>query len=81
MSSKVVGKVCPKHPDNGGVRYRANHNCTECHAEYVRLKRSKSTAPKGAKVTGSVCKRHPELEGLRYASSRCCLACNGRDGK
>ncbi len=34
----ITGKVCKKHPELGGERYRANRRCVACHKEAAKAK-------------------------------------------
>lgn len=34
MSARVIGKVCPRHPELEGARYASNRACVGCSAEW-----------------------------------------------
>lgn len=75
--TRFTGDICDKHPEQAGLRYRANRVCVICHRDRGRARREliNPTFQRGEKVTGRTCKKHPELEGLRYANGRTCIGC------
>jgi len=76
----IIGRVCEKHPEFGGLRLKNDRNrCVEC--ARLRRKRCKQSAkarrdPNVTRYTGSVCEQHPGLNGERLISNKRCVACH-----
>jgi len=77
-SSRVLGKVCEKHPELGGVRYQVSHLCIGCQREHRKKSRSTPEA-KARKLAKLKAKRdaHAMTEewkrAIRLRAEKLCL--------
>ena len=77
---KYQGKICRKHPEAAGARYRIGHSCVPC--VKLRAKQDPASGPRYAAIAagrahyqGKMCAKHPDLRGKRYVRSATCIQC------